>query len=65
LLEATVPPNTTARIGLPAAKLDGITEGGAPLRKGGAIRDVTAADDGVIWATVAAGTYRFAVPAAP
>jgi alpha-L-rhamnosidase len=65
VLEATVPPNTTARLGLPAANLDGITEGGAPLRKGGAIRDVTAADDGVVWATVAAGTYRFEVPAAP
>ncbi|MBI5690548.1 MAG: glycoside hydrolase family 78 protein [Verrucomicrobia bacterium] len=64
LLEATVPPNTTAKIVLPAATADGITEGGAPLAKGGAIRDFAVAD-GSVWVSVVSGSYRFEVPRVP
>jgi alpha-L-rhamnosidase len=62
-LDVTIPPNTTARIGLPADQVAGVVESGAPLAKGGAIRAVTAAD-GTVWVDVAAGAYRFEVPPA-
>ncbi len=62
-LEVTIPPNTTAKVWLPVAKVAGVTEGGAPLQKGGAIRGI-AVQEGAVSVEVAAGTYHFEAPLA-
>lgn len=61
-LGVTVPPNTQARIAIPATALEGVTEGGRALSE---LREATGAraENGRVTFSVPAGTYRFAAPA--
>ncbi len=57
-LDVTVPPNTTARIHLPARDSAGITEGGQPIMKARAVKLV--GREGDRWVVeVPSGIYRF------
>ena len=58
-LQVTVPPNTTARVGIPAASVESVTESGQPLAK--AIGISSAQLDGdKVWVDVGSGEYHFA-----
>ena len=63
-LDVTVPPNTSARIVLPAATAERTTEGGAPLAAGRGIRSFAAAGSDLA-VEVGAGSYRFEVRTGP
>jgi alpha-L-rhamnosidase len=60
-LEITVPANTSARVSVPAAAVDQVSEGGRPLS---AVPEFTglAAIAGRVTFTAAAGTYRLTMP---
>ena len=58
-LAVEVPPNTTASVRLPDARLAGVTEGGRPLAVGNGIAAVRQ-EDGAVVVEVGSGTYRFA-----
>ncbi len=60
-LDVTVPANTQARIALPAASTNGVTEDGRPLTE---LHDASPArtEQGRVTFTVPAGAYHFAVP---
>lgn len=59
-LEATIPPNTTATVWLPARSVTAVKEGGSPLSKAVGVKDARVTD-GAVHAEVGAGTYRFVV----
>jgi len=62
-LEVTIPPNTTARVTLPAASAERVTEGGTPLLGAAGVSGVRIAE-GRLSVDVVAGTYHFEVPEA-
>ncbi len=63
-LEVTVPANTTATVRIPALEPAQIMESGKPLAAADHVEDVV--DEGsTVAMTVASGTYRFVVEAAP
>jgi alpha-L-rhamnosidase len=59
VLDVTIPPNTTATVYVPAASADGVTEGGAALRKADGVK-VLRMEAGCVVLAVESGTYRFA-----
>jgi len=59
VLSLTVPPNTTAMVHIPAARLADVTEGGEPAAQADGVRLVRRAP-GEIRFQVDAGTYEFA-----
>ena len=63
-LDVTVPPNTSARIVLPAATAERTTESGAPLAADRGIRSFAAAGSDLA-VEVGAGRYRFEVRTGP
>lgn len=58
-LAVTIPPNTQARVSLPAATVESVTEGGSPLGK---LREASGlrAENGRVILNLPAGSYRFA-----
>jgi alpha-L-rhamnosidase len=58
-LEASIPPNTTATLFLPAAKSDAITEAGLPLAGARGVKLLGATDEAVSVA-LSSGVYAFA-----
>ncbi len=59
--EATVPPNTTATVYLPAADPNTVTEGGRPARQSVGVNFLRGEDGWAVF-QVPAGSYRFVVP---
>jgi alpha-L-rhamnosidase len=59
-LNVKIPPNTQARVSLPAATVESVTEGGNPLNK---LREASGlrAENGRVMLNLPAGSYRFAV----
>jgi len=62
VLEATVPPNTTATIYVPARSARDVTEDGKPLAEAKGLK-VIAEKDGRVSLEAASGSYRFAATA--
>jgi alpha-L-rhamnosidase len=60
-LQVSIPPNTTARVHLPARSGDVVRESGRPLREAPGVAAVTAGPDGLV-VTVGSGDYEFTVP---
>ncbi len=60
--EIEVPPGVEATVVVPAASVDGVTEGGAPARGAAGLEFVKADADGVVF-RAGAGRYTFAAPA--
>ena len=58
-LEVELPPNTSAEVRLPGARLAGVTEGGQPLADGNGIKARRQDGDDVI-VEIGSGQYRFA-----
>jgi alpha-L-rhamnosidase len=56
-----IPPNTTATVRLPRAKLKGVTEGGKPLGKSEAVTEAVQDEDAVVM-RVGSGQYSFEYP---
>jgi alpha-L-rhamnosidase len=63
-LEVEVPPNTTARVRLPATRLHAVTESGRPLAAGDGIAAFRQDGDAVV-VDVGSGRYAFASEMAP
>lgn len=61
VLQVTVPPNTTARIRVPATEPHAVTEGGAPATSRPGVREAAALADAV-WFDVVSGHYEFSAP---
>jgi len=59
-LAVTIPPNTTARVSLPAAAVANVTESGRPLAKLNTATDIRAEPGRVSW-QLSSGSYRFSV----
>src|SRR5438132_11657933 len=57
--EVTIPPNASATVSLPRAKLDQVTESGTPLATAAGIRSARQAEDAVV-VEIGSGQYRFA-----
>jgi alpha-L-rhamnosidase len=63
-LRISIPANTTARVALPAAKPDGITESGRPLEKAEGVASA-GFQNGRAALDIGSGTYEFAFAATP
>jgi alpha-L-rhamnosidase len=62
-LRVTVPPNSTARIFVPARSAEEVTESGKSLKDAkGVTLDVGAKEAGVVVVTVESGAYHFVAP---
>jgi len=57
-LDVTIPANTTARVVLPVANVNDVTESGEAVREAKGVTGVSVEDGGVI-VTVGSGTYHF------
>jgi alpha-L-rhamnosidase len=60
-LAVEIPPNTTATVRLPKARLDQVTEGGQPLLSSPGVSDARQVDDAVTL-NVGSGSYSFTFP---
>jgi alpha-L-rhamnosidase len=58
-MDVTVPANTTARVGIPAAKVESVTEGGKSLANAPGVTSAKLDGDRV-WVEIGSGEYRFA-----
>jgi hypothetical protein len=58
-LDVDLPPNTSAEVRLPGARLATVTEGGRPLADGNGIRG-RRQEEGAVLVDVGSGSYRFA-----
>jgi len=60
-LDVEIPPNTTATVRLPNARVESVSEGGAPLGRAAGVSQV-AQDGRSVQFTVGSGRYAFSYP---